>query len=114
MVISSTFATVESSRAIYGERYFVGRYEHHLRRVTGPCGLTKLRCQRREAAVKGGGTLIVFLASCAPACGLPSMAPQGQASGGDQLKSKGPTVRCAEDFLGQSHQGVSRHNASVG
>ncbi len=35
VVVSSNFAAFELRRAIYGARYFVGRYEHHLRRVNG-------------------------------------------------------------------------------
>ena len=35
VVVSSNFATFEIRRAIYGDRYFVGRYEHRLRRVNG-------------------------------------------------------------------------------
>lgn len=35
VVVSSNFAAFEIRRAIYGGRYFVGRYEHRLRRVNG-------------------------------------------------------------------------------
>ncbi len=35
VTVSSNFAAFEIRRAIYGERYFVGRFEHRLRRVDG-------------------------------------------------------------------------------
>lgn len=35
VTVSSNFAAFEIRRAIYGERYFVGRYEHLLRRENG-------------------------------------------------------------------------------
>lgn len=35
VVVSSSYAVFEIRRAVYGERYFVGRCEHHLRRVDG-------------------------------------------------------------------------------
>jgi 3-phenylpropionate/cinnamic acid dioxygenase small subunit len=34
-VVSSSYAVFEIRRAIYGDRYFVGRCEHRLRRVDG-------------------------------------------------------------------------------
>ena len=34
-LISSSYAVFEIRRAIYGDRYFVGRCEHSLRKVTG-------------------------------------------------------------------------------
>ena len=35
VVVSSSYAVFEIRRAIYGDRYFVGRCEHRLRRVGG-------------------------------------------------------------------------------
>ena len=35
VVVSSNFTMFEIRRAIYGDRYFVGRFEHRLRRVDG-------------------------------------------------------------------------------
>ncbi len=35
VLVSSNFAAWEMRRAIYGDRYFVGRCEHRLRRVDG-------------------------------------------------------------------------------
>lgn len=54
LTVSSNFVMFEIRRAIYGDRYFCGRFEHHLRRENGSWKIVfkKIELLNNDAAIE--------------------------------------------------------------